>query len=121
MHRMAVRVGRVYDRTPAHGTRVLVDRLWPRGVRRDDERIDEWLAEVAPSTELRRWYGHEVDRFAEFAERYAAELDDEAHREALAALRALTKARTVTLVTATKDVDHSQAAVLARVLDDRPG
>jgi uncharacterized protein YeaO (DUF488 family) len=98
MHRMAVRVGRVYDRTPAHGTRVLVDRLWPRGVRRDDERIDEWLAEG-----------------------YAAELDDEAHREALAALRALTKARTVTLVTATKDVDHSQAAVLARVLDDRPG
>lgn len=114
---MTVRFGRVYDeRQQADGTRVLVDRLWPRGVRRDDERIDEWLPDVAPSTELRRWYGHEVDKFDEFVRRYRAELGDAEHDQAVADLRALSRKRTVTLVTATKDLEHSQAAVLARLL-----
>lgn len=115
---MTVRFGRVYNqRQQADGTRVLVDRLWPRGVRRDDERIDEWLPDVAPSTELRRWYGHEVEKFDEFARRYKAEIGDAEHDQAFAALRALTRKQTVTLVTATKDVEHSQAAVLAGLLD----
>jgi uncharacterized protein YeaO (DUF488 family) len=115
---MTVRVARVYDeRKRGEGTRVLVDRLWPRGMRRDDERIDEWLPDVAPSTGLRRWYGHEVDKFDEFARRYEAELGDDAHREAVDGLRTSVKKRSVTLVTATKDVEHSQAAVLARQLD----
>jgi uncharacterized protein YeaO (DUF488 family) len=114
---MAVRVARVYEqRTPDDGRRVLVDRLWPRGVRRDDERVDEWLPDVAPSTELRRWYGHEVDKFDEFARRYTTELGDAAHGEAVDGLRESMKNRTLTLVTATRDVEHSQATVLARHL-----
>ncbi len=115
---MTVRVARVYDkRKPDEGRRVLVDRLWPRGIRRDDERIDEWLPDVAPSTDLRRWYGHEVDKFDEFARRYASELNDDAHREAFDTLRDTTKKQTITLVTATKDVEHSQARVLTQLLD----
>jgi uncharacterized protein YeaO (DUF488 family) len=114
---MTVRVARVYDqRSPDDGHRVLVDRLWPRGMRRDDERIDEWLPDVAPSTELRRWYGHEVDKFDEFARRYATELGDDAHRDAVDGLRTSMKKGPLTLVTATKDVEHSQASVLARML-----
>lgn len=115
---MTVRFGRVYDeRHQADGTRVLVDRLWPRGVRRDDDRIDEWQPDVAPSTELRRWYGHDVDKFGEFVRRYKAELGDAEHDRAVADLKALSRKHTVTLVTATKDVEHSQAAVLAELLD----
>jgi uncharacterized protein YeaO (DUF488 family) len=114
---MTVRVARVYDaRQPDDGRRLLVDRLWPRGVRRDDERIDEWLPDVAPSTELRRWYGHEVDKFDEFARRYATELGDDEHRTALDGLRESVEKQSITLVTATKDLEHSQAAVLAELL-----
>lgn len=115
---MTVRVGRVYDeRRYTDGTRVLVDRLWPRGVRRDDERIDEWLPDVAPSTELRRWYGHDGDKFHEFARRYRAELGDPEHDRAVTHLRVLSRKQTVMLVTATKDVAHSQASVLAESLN----
>jgi len=115
---MAVRVARVYDeRQPDDGRRVLVDRLWPRGIRRDDERIDEWLPDVAPSTELRRWYGHDVDKSDEFAQRYASELSDDAHRATFDALRDATMKQAVTLVTATTDVEHSQATLLAELLD----
>ncbi|HXT42495.1 MAG TPA: DUF488 family protein [Pseudonocardiaceae bacterium] len=72
-----VKIGRIYDPPmPADGVRVLVDRVWPRGLRKDAARIDEWCKQVAPSTELRRWYAHDPHRFAEFARRYRAELDD---------------------------------------------
>jgi uncharacterized protein YeaO (DUF488 family) len=91
----------------------LVDRVWPRGVRKDDPRVGTWYKDVAPSKELREWYQHKPERFDEFASRYKAELRDS---PALEELRKLTKRGVVTLVTATRDVDISQAAVLAKLL-----
>ncbi|WP_225727611.1 MULTISPECIES: DUF488 domain-containing protein [unclassified Nocardia] len=108
---------RVYDPVaPSDGTRVLVDRVWPRGLRRGDERLGEWLRDIAPSTELRQWYGHRPDRFAEFERRYRDELTRPDRRDSVRRLRELAAAGPLTLVTATKDADHSQAAVLARWL-----
>lgn len=110
-----IRVRRVYDPPGGDdGVRVLVDRMWPRGVRKDDLACDDWLRDVAPSTELRRWYGHEPARFAEFRSRYRDELSG--HPD-LDRLRALAVDGPLTLLTATKDVEHSQAAVLAELLD----
>lgn len=117
-----VHVRRVYEEpSPQDGTRVLVDRVWPRGLSKDKAHLDEWVKDVAPSTDLRRWYGHDPDRFAEFAERYRRELrsDDEA-AHALAHLRDLAGGGRLTLLTATKDVDHSQAVVLAETLGASP-
>jgi uncharacterized protein YeaO (DUF488 family) len=112
-----VRVRRVYDQPPPEdGVRILVDRLWPRGLRKDAAALDAWDKDVAPSPELRRWFGHAPQRFAEFAERYRAELDSPAGREALTRLRERVGDGPVTLLTATKDVRHSHADVLADVL-----
>jgi uncharacterized protein YeaO (DUF488 family) len=112
-----VRARRVYEEpSPADGTRVLVDLLWPRGLTREAARIDEWLKPVAPSSELRRWYGHDPARFAEFTRRYTSELADPERAAALAHLRELARSGTVTLLTATKDIEHSQAADLVRRL-----
>ncbi|HEX7164653.1 MAG TPA: DUF488 family protein [Trebonia sp.] len=116
-----IRVRRVYEQpAAADGARVLVDRVWPRGMRKDAARLDEWAKEVAPSTELRTWYGHDPAKFDEFKRRYRAELDEPGAREALGRLRALAADRRVTLLTATKDVDISQAAVLAELLRETP-
>jgi uncharacterized protein YeaO (DUF488 family) len=111
-----ISVARVYDAPPPGVTRVLVDRLWPRGVRKDGAPLDEWCKDIAPSTELRTWYGHEPDRFAEFRRRYRAELRDPARAAALQHLRGLAASGDLVLVTATKDVDRSAATVLAAVL-----
>jgi len=112
-----VRVGRVYDESAANGTRVLVDRLWPRGLRKDAARLDAWAKDVAPSSELRTWYGHDPAKFDEFRRRYLAELAGSTQRAALGRLRALASAQgPLVLLTATRDVDHSQAAVLADLL-----
>jgi uncharacterized protein YeaO (DUF488 family) len=112
-----VQVKRAYDEpASSDGTRVLVDRIWPRGVARDSAHLEEWMKEVAPSTALRKWYGHDRDRFSEFRRRYLGELKDADHAEALARLRRLARRRRVTLVTATRDVDISAAAVLASLL-----
>jgi uncharacterized protein YeaO (DUF488 family) len=107
----AIDVGRVYDdeRTPAH--RVLVDRLWPRGLAKADAPIDEWLRDVAPTTALRRWYGHDPAKFEEFARRYRAELAGPA-AAAVEHLTALAASGPLRLMTATRDVDHSAARVL---------
>ncbi len=114
---MPVAVVRVYDDPGREsGTRVLVDRVWPRGVSKEAVRLDLWLKDVAPSTELRRWYGHEPSRFAEFGRRYEAELGEPPAAEALGRLRDIASAGRLVLVTATKDVEHSQAAVLAGLL-----
>ncbi len=113
-----VRVGRVYDeRSAADGTRVLVDRLWPRGLTKAKADLDEWCKQVAPSAALRTWYSHDPDRFAEFGRRYRAELDDPGHADALQHLRELAQQRTLTLLTATRNADTSEAAVLAELLD----
>ena len=114
-----VRVRRVYDPPdPADGHRVLVDRLWPRGLSKSAAAVDEWVKAIAPSGELRRWYGHEEGKFAAFRERYGAELQKPERAEALAHLRQLARSGPLTLLTATRDVEHSQAAVLAARLRD---
>jgi uncharacterized protein YeaO (DUF488 family) len=118
----AIRVRRVYeDPRPEDGCRVLVDRLWPRGLRKEAAALDEWLRDVAPSSELRTWYGHDPARFAEFRRRYTAELAGPEARAALGKLRTLVAAGPVTLLTATKDVTRSQAAVLAALIEGEAG
>ena len=116
--RCQVGLQRVYD-VGGSGYRVLVDRLWPRGVSKTQAALDEWLKDAAPSSDLRRWYGHRVERFEEFARRYRAELR---HPPALAAVDRLVELaheRPVTLLTATRDVEHSGALVLHEVLTRR--
>ena len=118
-----IRVRRVYDPpSPGDGARVLVDRIWPRGLRKDAARLDLWAKDVAPSTGLRQWYGHDPAKFAEFRRRYLDELSGGAQRKELGHLRALASAGPLTLLTATRNVEQSQAAVLARLLrqDDEP-
>jgi uncharacterized protein YeaO (DUF488 family) len=113
-----VRARRVYE--PAEqsdGRRVLVDRLWPRGLSKERARLDEWLKAVAPSDELRRWYGHEPDKFAEFTRRYETELVEPERAEALRHLREEARSGPVTLLTATKDLPRSEAAVLVSQLN----
>ena len=111
--RLDVRMRRVYDDpSPADGARVLVDRVWPRGLAKATARIDEWAKEVAPSTQLRRWYGHDPSKFDQFRQRYTAELAEPDRQVAVQHLRELARSGPLTLLTATKDIDHSQAAVL---------
>jgi uncharacterized protein YeaO (DUF488 family) len=107
---------RVYEAAlPADGRRLLVDRLWPRGIAK--AAIEEWRPDLAPSNELRRWYGHDPARFADFARRYRAELAD--HGEAIAALRAAARKRPLTLLTATRELDLSHLQVLRRLIVGR--
>ena len=117
---MSVRVRRIYDEPSADdGVRILVDQLWPRGLAKANARLDEWSKDVAPSSDLRTWYGHQPDRFDEFRRRYLAELRDPGRAAAVDHLHALSRKGPVTLLTATRDADHSQAAVLADVLRGR--
>ena len=112
-----VRVKRVYEPvSPDDGERVLVDRLWPRGVSKAAAHLDEWDKDVAPSDELRRWYGHDPAKFAEFRRRYADELREPERAKALARLNDAARHGTVTLLTATKDAARSEAEVLAEQL-----
>jgi uncharacterized protein YeaO (DUF488 family) len=116
-----VEVRRVYDRHYGDDAvcRVLVDRLWPRGVSKDDVHLHEWLKTVAPSTELRRWYGHDLRRFDEFASRYQRELSVPPAADAVEHLVELARSQRVVLLTATRDVEHSGARVLAEHLAAR--
>jgi uncharacterized protein YeaO (DUF488 family) len=112
-----VRVRRAYEEPAADdGTRVLVDRLWPRGLSKARAALDEWCKNVAPSPELRTWYSHDPDRFAEFSHRYQQELHDPERAEALEHLRGLAADGPLTLLTATKKPEISEAAVLAGLL-----
>jgi uncharacterized protein YeaO (DUF488 family) len=113
------RVARVYDPpTPDNGARVLVDRLWPRGLSKEKAALDTWCKEIAPSNELRIWYGHDPARFEEFVGRYRSELEGQAQAAALEILLARQRRETVTLLTATKALELSHAAVLAAVLSE---
>ncbi|MFD0235585.1 DUF488 domain-containing protein [Streptomyces decoyicus] len=113
----ALRARRVYEPPePADGARVLVDRLWPRGLSKADAQLTEWCKDVAPSSELRRWYGHEGERFEGFTERYREELSGETARRALERLRGLAEEGPLTLLTATKELSASHVAVLTEVL-----
>jgi len=116
-----IRVRRVYDApSQEDGARVLVDRIWPRGLRKEAARLDEWAKDAAPSTELRTWYGHDPDKFEEFRRRYLAELEQPGPAsEAVVGLRAMAANGTMTLLTATRELSISQAAVLAGVLREQ--
>ena len=111
-------VRRIYD-DRGTGYQVLVDRLWPRGIKKSDADLDEWLKDAAPTTELRRWYGHDPERFAEFARRYRAELRHPPASDAVDHLLELASTRPVILLTATRDVEHSGARVLHDHLESR--
>ncbi len=112
-----VRVRRVYEEPKRDdGARVLVDRIWPRGLTKAKAALDEWCKEVAPSGELRKWYSHDPGRFENFGRRYQAELQDPPRAAALAHLRELAKGRRLTLLTATRQPEISEAAVLAELL-----
>lgn len=109
---------RVYDPPEAEdGSRVLVDRLWPRGARKDEARLTLWLKEIAPSDDLRRWFGHDPARFAEFSRRYRAELG--ANKDAVGRLKELLKEGPLTLLYAAHDEEHNNARVLADYLKGR--
>jgi uncharacterized protein YeaO (DUF488 family) len=114
-HGAGVRVKRVYDK-PARtdGFRVLVDRLWPRGLKKEAARVDVWLRDIAPSTELRKWFGHEPEKWPEFRRRYRAEL--RSHRAALDDLRLRASKEPVTLLYGAKNPDMNQAVVLKELL-----
>ena len=119
--KLRVQVRRAYDEPrDGDGHRVLVDRLWPRGLSKERAHVDEWCKQVAPSDDLRKWYGHDPGRFGEFARRYRAELDDPERAAAFAHLRDLAAQGPLTLLTATKRSDISQAAVLADLLIEPP-
>ena len=112
---MEVRLKRAYEPSArADGYRVLIDRLWPRGVSKEQARLDEWARELAPSSELRRWFGHDPARFAEFRRRYLEELA--AQEEKLRELRRRARAGTLTLVYGARDSEHNDAVVLADLL-----
>jgi uncharacterized protein YeaO (DUF488 family) len=111
----SVFVKRVYDEpSPRDGLRILVDRLWPRGLSREAARVDRWMKELAPSTELRKWFNHDVDRWREFQERYATELDRNA--DLVGELIALLEKRRVTLLYGARDERHNQAIALQAYL-----
>jgi|SRR5690606_18594068 len=113
-----ISIKRVYEpETPHDGLRILVERLWPRGVAKEDLHADEWRKDVAPSTDLRRWYGHKVSRWPEFRRRYRAEL--EGNPDAWGAILDEARQRKVTLLYSARDVEHNGAVVLREYLAER--
>jgi uncharacterized protein YeaO (DUF488 family) len=113
-----VRIKRVYDDPDAgDGYRVLIDRLWPRGISKEHARLDEWARELAPSDELRKWFGHVPERFPEFRDRYRQELAAQAH--AVDELRRRSQDGPLTLVYGARDREHNDAVVLAELIRER--
>jgi uncharacterized protein YeaO (DUF488 family) len=110
-----VEIKRVYEEPgEADGTRILVDRLWPRGLTKEKAKVDLWLKEIAPTTELRKWFGHDPERWAEFQRRYLDEL--KTRGEPLAMLRQEAAQGRVTLLFGARDVEHNEAVILQKVL-----
>lgn len=117
---MSIVIQRVYGaETHQQGHRVLVDRVWPRGITREQARVDEWLRDLAPSTELRKWFNHDPSRWDEFRTRYRVELT--ARREELKRLKHIASKTTLVLLYGAKDTEHNQAVVLAEVLQGTHG
>ncbi len=113
-----LKIKRAYDPPMADdGARILVDRIWPRGLRKDDAALTLWLKEIAPSSELRKWFDHDPARWAEFERRYRAELDQ--NEEPVERLRDLLKTGAATLLYSARDREHNQAVVLAEYMKDR--
>jgi uncharacterized protein YeaO (DUF488 family) len=112
----SVSIKRVYDRfSPDDGKRILIDRLWPRGLRKEEARIDEWLKDIAPSDELRKWFSHDPSMWQEFRDRYKEELKEK--KEEIERVRREAKAGKVTLLYSAKDTEHNNAIVLKELLD----
>ena len=117
---MSVTLKRVYEKSrTSDGLRVLVDRLWPRGISKAEAAIDLWMRELAPSDELRKWFGHRPDRWLEFKKRYRTELKSADRREMLKHLTTMARRKKVVLVFAARDVEHCNARVLADLLKKR--
>lgn len=115
-----IRLERVYDRLPpSGGKRVLVDRVWPRGLKKESLALDFWLRELGPSDELRRWFGHRTDRWEEFQRRYRAEVGRPPQRELLDQLAALARQGRLTLLYGARDEERNQAVVLRSVLEEQ--
>ena len=113
----SISIKRVYDdKSKSDGYRVFIDRLWPRGVKKEDAHFDEWLKDLAPSTELRKWFDHHAERFDEFKKRYKKELDE--HKEELDKLRNKAKSEKITLLFAAKDTEMNNAVVVKAVLEE---
>ena len=114
----AVRIKRIYDPvSPDDGKRILVDRLWPRGVKKGAAMIDEWMKDIAPSDELRRWFSHDVSKWREFRDRYEKELGQRS--ELLERLKKDARSGPVTLLFAAKDTEHNNAVVLRDVINNK--
>ena len=114
---LSLALKRVYDEPEASdGIRVLVDRLWPRGLSKEGAHIDLWLKEIAPSNELRKWFNHDPEKFVEFRRRYETELKSQVGQETLAKLRDMARQGKVTLLFAARDVEHCNALVLRDLL-----
>lgn len=116
---MKIAIKRVYEEpVPGDGARILVDRLWPRGVSKERAKLDLWLKDIAPSTELREWFGHDPEKWVEFQEKYKIELAN--NKEPVAALKKIVKQnKTVTLLYAAKDAEHNEAVVIANLLSKK--
>jgi uncharacterized protein YeaO (DUF488 family) len=115
-----VKVKRVYEpRSTADGLRVLVDRLWPRGLTKERAAVDLWLKDLAPSTELRKWFGHEPTKWKQFQTRYRTELREK--KDSIELLKEKSKERTLTLLFGARDEEHNEALVLKKVLEGRKG
>lgn len=113
---MGVRIKRIYESpSPGDGYRLLVDRIWPRGVSRDEAELDDWVKELAPSDELRKWFDHDEDRWSEFRRRYLGELKE--HRDEARKIAEKAERKTVTLLFAAKDEEHNNAVVLRQYLE----
>jgi len=110
-----LKVKRIYDSpSPDDGKRILVDRLWPRGIKKESAMIDEWLKDIAPSDKLREWFSHDPDKWLEFKNRYKKELKDKS--DILERLRKESKTKTVTLLFSARDVEHNNAVVLKEMV-----
>jgi uncharacterized protein YeaO (DUF488 family) len=117
---MAVKLKRVYEHPErADGVRILVDRLWPRGLSKDNAALDEWLREIAPTDSLRKWFGHKEERWAEFQRRYRKELAKREKKELIGRLRKISTVTTLTLLYASRDGDRNNAVALAKILEGR--
>ena len=114
-----IQIKRVYNRPGTQdGLRILVDRVWPRGFSKERVRMTEWRKELAPSTPLRKWFGHDPAKWSEFRKRYRAELKQSGQLDALKALAQLSSRKTITLVYSAADEEHNQAVVLKELLEE---
>ena len=113
-----IKVNRIYDPvSPDDGKRILVDRLWPRGIKKDEAEINEWLKDIAPSDGLRKWFSHDPNKWQEFKNRYIKELKN--NSELIERLKAVAKKEKVTLLFSAKDVEHNNAVVLKEVIEEK--